>query len=60
MREITPPFPMRYFAYPYGKFNDLVIECVKDAGFEKAWSVTQGSQDPNEKDWRYKIYRPYL
>jgi hypothetical protein len=60
MREITPPFAMRYFAYPYGKFNDLVIECVKDAGFEKAWSVTQGSQDPNEKDYHYKIYRPYL
>ena len=60
MQEITPPFPMKYFAYPYGKFNNLVIDCVKEAGYEMAWSVTQGSQNPNEEDWTYKIYRPYL
>jgi peptidoglycan/xylan/chitin deacetylase (PgdA/CDA1 family) len=60
MQEITPPFPMKYFAYPYGKFNNLVIDCVKEAGYEMAWSVTQGSQNPNEVDWTYKIYRPYL
>lgn len=46
MKEITPPFPMRYFAYPYGRYNDLVIECVKEAGYEKAYSVinTDGTQ----------------
>jgi hypothetical protein len=60
MQEITPPFPMKYFAYPYGKFNNLVIDCVKEAGYEMAWSVTQGSKNPNEVDWTYKIYRPYL
>jgi peptidoglycan/xylan/chitin deacetylase (PgdA/CDA1 family) len=60
IKEITPPFPMRYFAYPYGHFNDLVIECVKEVGFEKAWSVHQGSRNPNEKDYNFKIYRPYL
>ena len=60
MQEITPPFPMKYFAYPYGNFNNLVIDCVKEAGYEMAWSVTQGSQNPNEEDWTYKIYRPYL
>jgi peptidoglycan/xylan/chitin deacetylase (PgdA/CDA1 family) len=60
IKEITPPFYMKYFAYPYGKFNDLVIECVKEVGFEKAWSVTQGSQDENEIDHKYKIYRDYI
>ena len=60
MQEITPPFPMKYVAYPYGNFNNLVIDCVKEAGYEMAWSVTQGSQNPNEEDWTYKIYRPYL
>ena len=51
---------MKYFAYPYGLFNDLVVECVKELGYEKAWSVTQGSRNPNEKDYDYKLYRPYL
>jgi hypothetical protein len=60
IKEITPPFPMKYFAYPYGKFNDLSIECVKEMGYEKAWSVTQGSRNPQDKDHNYKIYRPYL
>ena len=60
IKEITPPFPMKYFAYPYGKFNDLAIECVKEMGYEKAWSVTQGSRNPEDKDHNYKIYRPYL
>ena len=60
IKEITPPFPMKYFAYPYGKFNDLTIECVKEMGYEKAWSVTQGSRNPQDKDHNYKIYRPYL
>ena len=60
MQEITPPFTMKYFAYPFGKFNNLVIDCVKEAGYEMAWSVTQGSKNPNEEDWTYKIYRPYL
>lgn len=60
IKEITPPFPMKYFAYPYGHFNDIVIECVKEVGYEKAWSVHQGSRNPNEKDYNFKIYRPYL
>lgn len=60
MKEITPPFPMKYFAYPYGNFNDLVVECVKEAGYERAWSVTQGSRNPEDKDHDFKIYRPYL
>jgi peptidoglycan/xylan/chitin deacetylase (PgdA/CDA1 family) len=60
IKEITPPFPMDYFAYPYGRFNQVVVDIVKQAGFKEAWSVTQGSQDPNEKDHIFKQYRPYL
>ncbi len=60
--EVTPPMGMniKHFAYPYGTFNDLVIECVKEAGYEKAYSVTQGSQDPNDPDYNFKIYRDYI
>lgn len=54
MKEITPPFPMKYFAYPYGSYNDLVIECVKEAGYEKAWSVTQGNNN------NFTLFRDYL
>lgn len=60
IKEITPPFPMRTFAYPYGCYNDLVVECVKEAGFEKAYSVTQGTTDESVIDWQFKIYRNYI
>ena len=44
--EITPPFPMEDFGYPYGKWDDRVIQFVKDAGFKRAWSVfdTDGTE----------------
>lgn len=60
MREITPPFPMETFAYPYGRYNDLVVQCVKDAGYKAAYSVTQGSTNPNDPDHQFKIYRDYI
>lgn len=60
VKEITPPFPMEYFAYPYGKYDQVVLDCVKQAGFKKAWSVTQGSQDIKEANHDFKIYRNYI
>lgn len=54
IKEITPPFPMKYFAYPYGRYNDLVVKCVEKVGFEDAWSVTQGT------DERFKRIRNYI
>lgn len=54
IKEITPPFPMKYFAYPYGRYNDLVVDCVKEVGFEDAWSVTQGTGE------QFKRIRNYL
>lgn len=41
-KEIKPPFPMDYFAYPYGKWNAEVAEAVRNMGYKKAYSVTQG------------------
>jgi peptidoglycan/xylan/chitin deacetylase (PgdA/CDA1 family) len=60
MKEITPPFPMDTFAYPYGRYNDLVVQCVKEAGFKEAYSVTQGSTNMSDHDYSFKIYRDYI
>lgn len=60
MKEITPPFKMETFAYPYGRYNDLVVQCVKEAGYKAAFSVTQGSTNPNDPDHHLKIYRDYI
>ncbi len=54
IEEIIPPFPMKHFAYPYGKFNDRIIDFVKEAGYEFAWSVDQGD------DSRFQRKRSYL
>jgi hypothetical protein len=59
-KEITPPFPMQTFAYPYGRYNDRVIQLVKEAGYKYAFSVTQGSQNESDPDYNYKIYRSYI
>lgn len=42
MKEIAPPFPMDYFAYPGGSVNERVAKLVEQAGYKEAWSVTQG------------------
>lgn len=60
IREVTAPFPCKYFAYPYGTFDQRVVEIVKAAGYEKAYSVTQGTLDPNVPDWQFKIHRNYV
>jgi peptidoglycan/xylan/chitin deacetylase (PgdA/CDA1 family) len=60
VKEIAPPFPMDYFAYPYGRYNQVVLECVQQAGFKQAWSVNQGSMNENESDYLFKQCRTYL
>lgn len=60
LKEITPPFPMETLAYPYGKYNDLVIECVKEIGYKSAFSVTQGCTNIWDKDHHLKVYRDYI
>lgn len=54
IKEITPPFPMEVFAYPYGNYNEEIIELVKQAGYKKAYSSTQGNDNP------YSLKREYL
>jgi len=53
-KELITPFPMKYFAYPYGHFNNRIIELVKEAGFKDAWSVGKGN------DERYQRLRKHL
>jgi hypothetical protein len=60
MQELHCPFECKYFAYPYGNYNDLVIDCIKQTNFKYAWSVTQGSTNPQEKDYNFKIFRDYI
>lgn len=46
IKEITPPFKMRTFCYPYGKWNQQIIDIVKSCGFTQGWSVerTDGTE----------------
>jgi hypothetical protein len=55
-RELDAPdwCPREAFAYPYGDFDDRIIGLVKEAGYAKAYSTTQG----NGSD--FAIYRAYL
>jgi hypothetical protein len=51
---------MDYFAYPYGNYNDLVLECVKSVGYKYAWSVVQGTKNTDDENYNYKLYRNYI
>jgi len=42
------------------KYNFVLVDCVKQAGFTKAWSVTQGSTNLSEQDYDFKIFRDYI
>jgi len=54
IREITPPFYMKSIAYPYGNVDSRVAKLVEKAGYEEAWSVTQGDGS------RFQRKRSYL
>lgn len=49
IHQVTPPFPMRHFAYPYGRYNARVIEAVKAAGFEEAYCLGRGDDSPYQR-----------
>lgn len=53
MELMAPVMFKRYFAYPYGKFNDRVVELVKEAGYQEAYSVTEGDNSQFQKLRRY-------
>jgi len=46
--------PCNSFAYPYGKFDDNIVQIVKDAGYSNAVIVRRGVWDKNT---RFKICR---
>lgn len=53
-REVTPMKGFgKYFAYPHGLFDNRVIEAVKAAGYEAAFSVTDGDDSQFQKLRRY-------
>ena len=62
VQEITAPFKTKYLRYPYGDYCDKVIDCVKRAGYEKAYSATQGMRDHQSriKNLPYKIFSDYV
>ena len=60
IQEITAPFPTKLLRYPHGTYDDRVVELVKQAGYEKAYSVTQGVQNELAHDAQYKIYSDYV
>lgn len=53
MKEITPPFPCHYFAYPGGVVDSRVASLVQEAGYKEAWSVTQGDGSQFQRRRRY-------
>ena len=40
--EITPPFPMDSFAYPYGSVNKRVANLVQQMGYKEAYALSNG------------------
>ena len=53
--EVTPPFPMDYFSFPYGKFNQSVYAATANAGFEYAFGAGKWGDGS-----RYQLKRKYL
>jgi len=54
LNECKPPFPMKYFAYPYGSVDQRVATVVKNLGYQEAWSVSQGD------DTQFQRRRTYI
>jgi peptidoglycan/xylan/chitin deacetylase (PgdA/CDA1 family) len=54
IKEVTPPFPMKYFAYPYGNVDERVERIVRSIGcYSEAFSVTQGNNNQFQRKRRY-------
>lgn len=53
IEEITPPFKMDTFAYPFGNTDKRVADLVSQAGFKEAWSVFQGDGTIFQRKRRY-------
>jgi len=54
-KEVTPPWPMDYFAYPYGRFDERVENAVRTAGFKNAYCAGKYGNGG-----QYQLRRRYL
>ena len=45
---------VRYFSYPYGRYNDTTRDLVKRAGFDAAFTTTPGSIKPGDDPYALK------
>lgn len=52
-KELTPPFPMDFVAYPYGKFDDRVLRIAQEFGYTFGYSVHQGDDSQFQKKRSY-------
>jgi peptidoglycan/xylan/chitin deacetylase (PgdA/CDA1 family) len=46
--------PVGCFAYPYGRYNDLVLDAAKKAGYKAAFSVQPGFNRPGVDPYRIR------
>lgn len=54
-RELTPAFPeFKLYAYPHGDFDERTKQLVRDMGYLRAYSTTQGNDDP------FSLHREYI
>ena len=50
--------PVDFLAYPYGDYNDSVIEALKKSGYKAAVTVDQGHVRKNAD--KYRLKRQYV
>ncbi len=46
--------PVEHFAYPFGDYNEAVVELVREAGFKTACTMNRGVNDRNTDPFRLK------
>jgi len=46
--------PIEHFAYPFGDYDDAVVEMVREAGFKTAVTMDRGVNDRNTDPFRLK------
>ena len=46
--------PITHFAYPYGDYDDVVVDMVREAGFQTACTMDRGVNDQSADPFRLK------
>jgi peptidoglycan/xylan/chitin deacetylase (PgdA/CDA1 family) len=54
--EAKLSIPVSYFAYPYGLYDDSIIDVVKESGFSVALTVKRGSDHRLKDIYTLKRY----